>query len=116
MGLAYSFKGLVHYCHGAKRGGMQAEMVLEEELRVLYLSPQAVGKRMPHWAWLELLRPQSGIPSDPLVTDHLQQGHRLVVPLPLVSIRTHESIGAIPIQTTTLHSLWLAAITMQKCI
>ena len=34
--LAYSFRGLVHYHHGGDLGGMQADMVLEEQLRVLY--------------------------------------------------------------------------------
>jgi hypothetical protein len=28
-GLAESFRGLVHYCHGGKHGGTQADMVLE---------------------------------------------------------------------------------------
>ena len=35
FGLAYSFRSLVHYLHG----GMQADMVLEKELRVLCLDP-----------------------------------------------------------------------------
>lgn len=35
--LAYGFGGLVHYHHG----GMWAHVVLETELRVLYLHPQA---------------------------------------------------------------------------
>jgi hypothetical protein len=34
--LAFSFRGLVHY-HGGKHGSMQADMVLEKELRVLHL-------------------------------------------------------------------------------
>ena len=34
LGLAYSFRGSVHYHHGGKHGSMQADMVLEE-LRVL---------------------------------------------------------------------------------
>ena len=37
MGLAYSFSGSVHYAHGRKHGSMQAEMMLEKELRVLHL-------------------------------------------------------------------------------
>ena len=36
LGLAYSFRGSVHYHHGGKHGRVQADMVLEE-LRVLLL-------------------------------------------------------------------------------
>lgn len=32
----YSFRGLVHYCHGAEHGGMQGDMVLEKGLRVVH--------------------------------------------------------------------------------
>jgi hypothetical protein len=35
LGLAYSFRGLVHYHHGRKHGTVQADMVLEKQLRVL---------------------------------------------------------------------------------
>jgi len=38
--LAYSFRGSVHY-HGGKHGGVQADMVLEKELRVLHLDLKA---------------------------------------------------------------------------
>jgi hypothetical protein len=37
LGLAYSFRDLVHYCHGS----MQVDIVLERKLRVLHLGPQA---------------------------------------------------------------------------
>jgi hypothetical protein len=40
LGLAYSFRGLVHYCHSKKYGGMQANMVLEKESRAVHLDPQ----------------------------------------------------------------------------
>ena len=43
IGAAYSFRGLVHYCHGRKHGGVQADMVLEKELRVLHLDLKAAG-------------------------------------------------------------------------
>ena len=43
MGPAYSFRGSVHYHHGGKHGSIQAGIVLEEELRVLHLDPQAAG-------------------------------------------------------------------------
>jgi hypothetical protein len=41
LGLPYTFRGSVHYHHGGKHGSMQLDMVLEKELRVLYLDPQA---------------------------------------------------------------------------
>ena len=45
------FISLAHYHHGGKHGGMQADMVLEKELRVLHLDPQvAKGDCVPHWA------------------------------------------------------------------
>ena len=34
-------------------GSMQADMVLEKELRVLYLDPQATGSELRHCEWLE---------------------------------------------------------------
>jgi hypothetical protein len=37
LGLAYSFRGSVHYHHGS----VEADLVLEKELRVLHLDPQA---------------------------------------------------------------------------
>lgn len=50
LGLAYSFKGLVCYCHGRKHVGMQADIVLGKELRSLYLDPQIDS----HIVWLEI--------------------------------------------------------------
>ena len=44
MGLAYSFRGLVHYHHGGKHGSIQADMVLEKELRVLHPDLQTAGR------------------------------------------------------------------------
>ena len=35
LGLAHNFRGVVHYCHGRNHGSMQADVVLEKELRVL---------------------------------------------------------------------------------
>ena len=35
LGLAFNFRGLVHYAHGS----VKADMVLEKELRVLHLDP-----------------------------------------------------------------------------
>jgi hypothetical protein len=48
IGLAYRFRGSVHYHHGRKHGSIQADMVLEEELRVLHLDPKAVRRRLSH--------------------------------------------------------------------
>jgi hypothetical protein len=47
-GVVYSFRGLVHYHHGRKHGSMQADMVLEKELRVLHLDLQAGGDWIPY--------------------------------------------------------------------
>ena len=41
IGSGLRFRGLVHYHHGRKHGSMQADMVLEKELRVLHLDPKA---------------------------------------------------------------------------
>ena len=42
--LAYRFRDLVHYLHGRKHDCMQADMVLEKELKVLlHIDPQAAG-------------------------------------------------------------------------
>ena len=38
------FRGLVHYHHGGKHGGMQVDMVLGMLLRVLHLYPQAAER------------------------------------------------------------------------
>jgi hypothetical protein len=40
-GLANSFRGLAHYHHGRKYDKIQAYMILEKELRVLYLDLKA---------------------------------------------------------------------------
>jgi hypothetical protein len=43
LGLAYRFRGSVHYHHGRKHGSMQTDVVLEE-LRVLHLEPMAARR------------------------------------------------------------------------
>ena len=40
LGLAYSLRGSARYHHGGKHGSMQADLVLEKELRVLHLDLQ----------------------------------------------------------------------------
>jgi hypothetical protein len=42
LGLAYSFRGSVHYHHGRKYGSVQADIVLEL-LKVLHLDQKATG-------------------------------------------------------------------------
>jgi len=55
--LAYSFRGLVHYHHGEKHG---ADVVLEKELKVLYLDMKATEWHyIPHWVEFAHRRPQS---------------------------------------------------------
>jgi hypothetical protein len=44
--VAYRFRSLVHYCYGGKHGGMQADMVLEKELRVIHLDLKVIGKEL----------------------------------------------------------------------
>ena len=48
--LVHSSRCLAHYHHDDKHGSTQAGMVLEKELRVLYLDSQAAGDCTPHWA------------------------------------------------------------------
>ena len=53
--LAYSFRGSVHYHHGGKHGSIQADMMLEKELRVLHIDLWAAegNNWVSHWAELE---------------------------------------------------------------
>jgi hypothetical protein len=44
IGAGLQFRGSVHYQHGRKCGCAQTDMVLEKELRVLHLDPQAAGR------------------------------------------------------------------------
>ena len=41
LGMAYTYRSLVHYRHGEKHESIQADIVLEKELRVLYFDSQA---------------------------------------------------------------------------
>ena len=68
LGLAYSFRGSVHYHHGRKHGSMQAYLVLEKELRILHLGPEAARKRLSHTG----VEPEHRRPQSP---HFLQQGH-----------------------------------------
>jgi hypothetical protein len=54
LGIAYSFRGSVHYHHDRKNGTVQAEIVLEMPI-VLYLDSQAAaGDCLPQTAWRRL--------------------------------------------------------------
>ena len=52
LGLAYSFRGSVHYHRGGKHGSIQTDTVLEKELRVLNLDARA-ARRMSFEGSLE---------------------------------------------------------------
>ena len=95
LGLAYSFRGRKH-------GKIQADMVLEKELRVLHLDLQtSYGDCVPHWAELEhkTLKPTS------TVTHFFQLGQTLfnkfttsnIATFYGLSIQIHDSVRAIPI-------------------
>ena len=45
-GAALQFRGSVHYHHDGKYGSMQADMVLEKELRVVHLDPKAARRKL----------------------------------------------------------------------
>ena len=63
MGLAYRFRGLVHYHHGMKHGSIQAGMALEE-LRVLHLDPTSQQKTVSYLARKRVTKPTAVIHSD----------------------------------------------------
>jgi hypothetical protein len=44
LGLAYSFRGPVCCYHGGKHSIMQANLMLEEKLRVLHPDPKAASR------------------------------------------------------------------------
>ena len=71
IGSGLQFRGLIHYHHGRKHGGMQTDMMLGEKLRVLYLDQQARGNEHHTRPGFEHLKPQSLSG----VTHFLQQGH-----------------------------------------
>jgi hypothetical protein len=72
LGLAYSFRGFVRYHHGSTHGSFQAGTVLENELKILHLDPQATKGDLRD---LEHRRPQSPPPSDTFspIRPHLLQ-------------------------------------------
>ena len=75
IGSALHFIDLVHYCYGS----MQADMVLEKELRVLHFDLKAV-----EWVY-EAYRiwARETSKSIPTVSHYLQHGYTLIVSLPM---------------------------------
>jgi hypothetical protein len=84
LGLAYRFRGSVHYHHGGKHGCVQAGLELEE-WRILHFVLKATRR-----LWITLTRikhmyetSNSHVHSDTLP---LTRPHPLIVPLPTSSI------------------------------
>ena len=48
IGETYKLRGIVHYLHGEKQGGLWADMVLEKALRFLHLDRRATGSSLQH--------------------------------------------------------------------
>jgi hypothetical protein len=46
LGLAYSFRGSVHYLHGWKHSSLQADEVLAKEMRGLHLDLKVARRRL----------------------------------------------------------------------
>jgi hypothetical protein len=71
--MAYRFRGSIHYHHGRKCGSVQADRVMEKELRILRLDLKVVrrkiSRRIFHAARRWISKP------NPTVTHLLQQGH-----------------------------------------
>jgi hypothetical protein len=45
LGLAFHFRGLVHYHYGGKYGSIQADLMLEQAI-ILHLGPKAARKKL----------------------------------------------------------------------
>ena len=79
--LAYSINVLVHCHYIRKHGSIQADMLLEKELRILHLDPQAAGRER-HWAWLGLQKTSKPTPSDTLLPTRSYLLFFQIMPLP----------------------------------
>jgi hypothetical protein len=99
LGLAYSFKGLVHYPYDRECGTMQEDMVLKE-VGVLHLDPKAGKRRLKfhNRQSLSIDELKSYSYSDTLPPT-LSPNSAIVYGS---NIKTHESIWVSPIQFTTL--------------
>ena len=103
-GLALSFRGLVHYHNGRKHGRVQADMVLEKELRDLHLDGQAAERGLCHTGHS---LSTGDLKAHPTMT-HFLQGHidsnKDIPPNSATpcepSIVTHKSMWTSPIHTT----------------
>jgi hypothetical protein len=72
--LAYNCRSLIHYHHDGKHGRIHTVTVLEKELRVLCLDPQATEGDCITLARLDLSIYETSKPAF-TVTHFLQQGH-----------------------------------------
>jgi hypothetical protein len=73
LGLAYSFRGSVHY-HGRKHGRVQTDMMLAKELKVLYLDLKKVRRSQEEGLFCNGQSCNTLPPTEP---------HLLIVPLPM---------------------------------
>lgn len=62
----YSFRSLVQYHHGAEHGGMQGDVVLKKELRVLHSDLQVTGSELRHTFSNKTTPPNSDTPYEPI--------------------------------------------------
>ena len=70
IGAALQFQGSVHYHHARIHWSIQADMVLEKELRILHLDLKAARKKTVFQA------SRRGVSNPtPTMTHFLQQGH-----------------------------------------
>ena len=102
MGLAYSFRGLFR-CHNGKVLWHAGRQVLEKELRGLHLDLQsAEGETVLVIAWVYMMKPRSSLPQ--WHTSSNAYSNKATLPNNATpygpSIKTHDSMGIIPMQTT----------------
>ena len=88
MGLTYSSGGLSHYRCARKNGGMQEDLVLEKELRVLHPDLQAAeSETVSPWAglsfWALKSHPHYSHTSSNKAIPTLARPYFLMVPLPV---------------------------------
>jgi hypothetical protein len=85
------FRGSVYYHHGRKHGSIQADTVLERELRVLRLDLKAAEREPVHYTGSGLsVRDLKGHPhSDSLPP---KRPHLLIVPLPMDQAYKHVNL------------------------
>jgi hypothetical protein len=92
--LAYRLVGSVHYHHDRKHGSVQADMVLEKELKSLHLDLKAANRRgFPHWVEPEHENLEAHCHSDtlPPTRPTPTRSHSLIVSLPGQAYSNHHS-------------------------